>query len=373
MTTSPCRWGILGTATIAQKNWRAIANAPNATLSAVASRTEDRANEFIDLCQNAVPFPARPAAVGSYEALMARDDIDAIYIPLPTGIRKKWVIKAAEAGKHVLAEKPTATSTEDLVEMIAACRKNNVQFMDGVMFMHSDRLRAMGEQLWNSDKIGDIRRITSHHTFCAPTEFLEENIRMSSALEPHGCLGDVGWYSIRLILWAMQWRMPQRVVGRNLATQGRADSPGSVPTEFSAELIFDETTSAHFYCSFLAANQQWGSFGGTKGYMQVDDFVLPYFDSSLYFQTGAAEYTIDACDFDMKKHIQRHEVPEYANSRGCSQETRMIGRLSAIASSGSREPAWEKIAYRTQVVMDRCFQSANDGAVALDVPYDDSI
>jgi predicted dehydrogenase len=373
MTKSVCRWGILGTATIAQKNWRAIANASNAVLTAVASRTDTRANEFIDLCQGAVAFDARPQALGSYESLIERDDVDAIYIPLPTAIRKEWVLKAARAGKHVLAEKPTATSAEDLLEMLQVCRENNVQFMDGVMFMHSKRLQAMGEALWNTDAVGDIRRIVSHHTFCAPPEFLDGNIRMSTELEPHGCLGDVGWYSIRLILWAMKYQMPKQVVGRTLASQGRPDSPGGVPTEFSAELIFDDTTSAHFYCSFLTANQQWGTIGGTNGFLHVQDFVLPFFDSSLYFDTAFAEYTIDACDFDMQKHVTSHEVREYANSRPCSQETRMIEQMSEIAITGQRDPTWEQIAYRTQVVMDLCFESANAGSVAKDVEFDDSI
>lgn len=373
MNEPVCRWGILGTATIAQKNWRAIANASNATLTAVASRTTERADQFIDLCQQAVPFAERPEAVGSYQDLIDRDDVDAIYIPIPTGLRKEWVLKAAEAGKHVLCEKPTAVSTPDLLDMIHACRENNVQFMDGVMFMHSKRLEKMGDVLWNSDAVGDVRRIVSHHHFCAPEEFLTDNIRMSTDLEPHGCLGDVGWYSIRLILWALQYRMPREVIGRTLAAHGRADSPGAVPTEFSAELIFDDTTSAHYYCSFLTAHQQWGTIGGTKGFMHVQDFVLPYYDSSLYFDTSAAEYTIDACDFDMLKHVQRHETPEYANSRACSQETRMIARLSTIANQSQREPEWERIAYRTQVVMDHCFDSANAGGEARTVEYDESI
>ncbi len=373
MTTEQCRWGILGTATIAQKNWRAIRNASNATLTAVGSRSQQRADEFIDVCQNAAPFAAGPIAIDSYDALLERDDIDAVYIPLPTGIRKEWVIKAARAGKHILGEKPSATSTADFVEMLQVCRENNVQYMDGVMFMHSARLPAMGDVLWNSDQVGDIRRIVSHHTFRAPDEFLQDNIRMSSKLEPQGCVGDLGWYSIRLILWAMKWRMPQRVIGRSLVTQSRADSPGKVPMEFSAELIFDETSTAHFYCSFLTANQQWGNIAGTNGSLHVQDFVLPYYNSSLFFDTSSAEYTIDACDFDMKKRVQRHEVDEFANSRSSAQETLMVSHLSQIANGGTREPLWERIAYRTQVVMDHCLASANSEGAMTEVTFDDSI
>ncbi len=92
---------------------------------------------------NARPkFPSlqTPQAVGSYEDLLARKDIDAVYIPLPTALRREWVIKAAEAGKHVLGEKPAALNATEVAEMLAACERNKVQYMDGVMFMHSARL-----------------------------------------------------------------------------------------------------------------------------------------------------------------------------------------------------------------------------------------
>src|ERR1035437_9175806 len=137
------RWGILGTANIAQKNWNAIWNSQNGCVTAVASRDPQRSRRFIDECQAQAPFPSAPRALDSYEELLAAPDVDAVYIPLPTGIRGHWVKGAAEAGKHVLCEKPCATSLVELVEMLDACRRNKVQFMDGVMFMHSRRLEPM--------------------------------------------------------------------------------------------------------------------------------------------------------------------------------------------------------------------------------------
>src|SRR6516225_3372734 len=110
MSTPLCRWGILGTAWIARKNWKAIRNAGNSTLTAVASRDAERVRRFIEECQADVPLTPVPAACASYQELLDRDDIDAVYIPLPTGIRKDWVIQAARSGKHVLCEKPCAVS-----------------------------------------------------------------------------------------------------------------------------------------------------------------------------------------------------------------------------------------------------------------------
>ena len=113
-----CRWGILGTARIARKNWKAIRNAGNSALVAVASRDPERARQFIEECQADVPLTPRPAACGSYQELLDRDNVDAVYLPLPTGIRKEWVLHAARAGKHVLCEKPCAVSSADLGEPV---------------------------------------------------------------------------------------------------------------------------------------------------------------------------------------------------------------------------------------------------------------
>jgi hypothetical protein len=139
MEPRTCRWGILGTAGIARKNWQAIKLAGNSSLTALASRSLDRSRQFIAECQAARPLPSTPAAVGSYDELLRRKDVDAVYLPLPTGLRKEWVLKAAEAGKHVLVEKPVGVTAADVRDMLAACERNRVQFMDGVMFMHSRR------------------------------------------------------------------------------------------------------------------------------------------------------------------------------------------------------------------------------------------
>ena len=140
MSEDICRWGILGTAGIAKKNWQSLKTAGNARLVAVASRDTARAQAYVDECQAHVAFDPAPRAVGSYEELLARADVDAVYVPLPTGPRKEWAIKTAEAGKHLMCEKPCGGDVAEVEEIIAACERANVQFMDGVMFMHGKRL-----------------------------------------------------------------------------------------------------------------------------------------------------------------------------------------------------------------------------------------
>ncbi|HUB86617.1 MAG TPA: Gfo/Idh/MocA family oxidoreductase, partial [Verrucomicrobiae bacterium] len=125
------RIGFLSTANIGRKNWKAIAASGNCVVSAVASRDLARSRKFIAECQAETPFAAEPEAFGSYDELLASENVDAVYLPLPTALRKDLAIRAAENGKHVLCEKPCAASAAEVEQMIAACKKNRVQFMDG--------------------------------------------------------------------------------------------------------------------------------------------------------------------------------------------------------------------------------------------------
>lgn len=367
MSEGLCRWGVLGTAEIAQKNWKAIWNASNATLTGVASRDGQRADAFIARCQSHVPFDPPPRVFGRYEALLAADSVDAVYIPLPTGLRKRWVIRAAEAGKHVLAEKPAARDADEVAEMLEACRQNGVQYMDGVMFMHSRRLEQLRRVLDDGESVGPIKRITSQFSFCAPEAFFQNNIRSRGDLEPQGTLGDLGWYNIRFVLWLMDWRLPDRVGGRILSELGGDEGPDSVPTEFSAELFYPDGVSASFYCSFVTGHQQWVHVSGTKGTVHVRDFVLPNFGSELAFEVTQSGLHIRGCDFNVEDHTRRYAVREYSNSAPDAQETNMVRRFSEIALSGRPDPWWGDIVLKTQQVMDACLRSARSGGDLVEV------
>src|SRR5262249_35915248 len=161
----------------------------------------------------------------------------------------------------------------DLRAMLDACRTTGVQFMDGVMFMHSARLPLLRRVLDDGESVGPLRRIASQFCFAAPAEQFRGNIRMSNDLEPLGCLGGLGWYNLRFALWVMNYQMPERVSGRILAEDGSGAAP--VPMEFSGELFFPGGVSGSFYCSFRTQNQQWAHVSGTGGSVHVPDFVLP--------------------------------------------------------------------------------------------------
>ncbi len=362
MDQKPLRWGILGTANIARKNWHAIHNSGNSVLAAVASRDLARSQRFIAECQAQVPLPNVPHAFGSYEALLASTEIDAVYIPLPTGIRPEWVIRAAEAGKHVVCEKPCAPSYAELTAMTDACRRNKVQFMDGVMFVHGRRLRRLQEVLNDGSSIGEIRRIATQFSFHGDADFFAHNMRAHSALEPQGCLGDLGWYSLTFTLEALGGQMPEAVAGRLLSQLRHPESPAAVPTEFSGELLFAGGVSATFYSSFLTENQQWASISGTKGHLHIADFVLPFCGCESSFEVNQPVFQVNGCQFVMESHSRRIAVEEYSNNHPTAQETNLFSNFANQVASGSMNDAWPQRALKTQRLLDACLESAANGS-----------
>ncbi|MFN5197443.1 MAG: Gfo/Idh/MocA family protein [Planctomyces sp.] len=361
MSQQQCRWGILSTAGIAKKNWHSILNSGNGVIRAVASRSTAKAQQFIDECSASVPAPYPVEALSSYEELLSRTDVDAVYIPLPTGIRTEWVIRAAQAGKHVMVEKPCGVTSADVQRMLAACDAAGVQFMDGVMFMHNARLDAMRQVLDDGISVGTIRRIASQFSFCADESWVQSNIRASAQLEPAGCLGDLGWYTIRIILWAMRYEMPVEVRGRILHGVQRPDSSDVVPMEFQGELHFASGVSATFFNSFRANHQQWAHISGTKGYLAVNDFVLPYFGNEASFDVGNHNFAADGCYFNMERHLSVRSVSEYSNNHKNAQETALFRNFSELVNSGRRDPFWGQAALQTQQVLDAALRSANSG------------
>jgi predicted dehydrogenase len=343
------RFGILGAADIARKNWESIYNSGNATVTAVASRDAARARRFIKELQARAPFAPAPAALGGYEELLARPDVDAVYVPLPTGLRKEWVLRAAAAGKHVICEKPCGVSAADVREMTAACAKNRVQFMDGVMFMHHPRLSRIRRVLDDGRSIGQVKRITSSFSFHLAEKAYATNVRVNSRLEPAGCLGDLGWYCIRFTLWAMGWRLPREVTGRILAERGGARIRPQVPADFSAELIFDDDTSAGFYCSFIAGYQNWVHISGTGGQLRVGDFVHPQGGRETAFEVNGSMVRVKSGG---GKGVKAAAV---------AQQTRMIRNFARQVLSGKLNREWPESALKTQRVMDACLEAARTG------------
>lgn len=354
------RWGILGAASIARKNWKAFVNSGNGVVTTLAARDVARGEQFLRECQAQAAFEPAPKVLGSYEQLLASPEIDAVYIPLPTVVRKEWVLRAAQAGKHVFSEKPCAVNAADLREILAACRQHRVQFMDGVMFMHHPRLAVVRAVLDDPNRIGPLRRIASEFSFLGDNPNFPNNIRVQSTLEPSGCLGDLGWYCLRISLFAMNWELPTAATGRILATA----ADGVTPTQFSGELLFANGVSAGFHCSFAIAGQQWVSFMGAQGTLRMADYVHPRNSYESAYEINATEHRVPAAPGTV--------VPLDAGALSqlghpTAQDTLMIRNFAAQVQSGKLNEFWPEVALKTQLVLDACLASARNGSVQVSV------
>jgi len=332
------RWGIMSTAHITQKVVRAIKCARGSKVIAVASRTLEKATKHahdLDI----------PKAFGTYEELLEMKEIDAVYCPLPTALRKEWVIRIAHAGKHVLCEKPTAKNADDLREMLAACRKANVQFMDGTMWVHGERAREMHKLLYEEKVLGNIISAVSAFTFMMDAAEFARNIRTKESLEPLGALGDAGWYCIRWTLWAFNWDMPTHAI----ASCHRLEN--GVPTHITGSLEFSDGRSAMIECDFRSALRQWAEVVGEKGTMSVDDLVIS--------ATDRARYTIETeAKFDEKLEHFTARLEE-RSVMGSNPQVAMIEDF-AVASV-KHDNIWPEYTLKTQIVLDAVMQAATTG------------
>ncbi|MGY1452355.1 Gfo/Idh/MocA family protein [Streptomyces sp. SS8] len=247
MTGRPVRIGVLGCADIAvRKVLPAIASLPGADVAAVASRDAARAGRVAERygC----------AAVGGYERLLRRDDVDAVYVPLPAALRPEWVERALRAGKHVLAEKPVATRAADTAALADLAGSSGLVLMENIMFLHHGahaRLRRLVED----GAIGEPRCLEA--AFAIPPRPADD-IRYRPDLGG-GALLDVGVYPLRAaqFLLGPRWE----VLGAGLLRDpGRGvDTAGAVllrnPAGVTAQLTFGMVHS------YRSAYTLWGSEG----------------------------------------------------------------------------------------------------------------
>ena len=362
-----CCWGILGAAQIARKNWQAISHSKNGFVKSVASRSVERAQTFIDECSSYAAFDEPVTAVEGYESILHDDEIDAVYIPLPTAIRGHWVNEAVKSGKHVLVEKPCLPSAEEFNEIVRCAAEQNLQVMDGVMFTHSARFKAIMDSINQQKSIGELKRITSQFSFCADDDWASNDIRGNANLEPFGALGDLGWYCIRLAIAAVGEELPKSVIGRTLHSFKHPQANKSVPLEFDGTLFFENGITSSFYCSFTTEHQQWANISGTEGFISIEDFVLPYRERNPRYELVKSEFEMKGCDFGMRRNGSFVDFNEPSDSAPGSQESLLFRDFNRAVTSQKIDPNWALHSYLTQRVLDALMKSASQNGQLMEV------
>jgi len=256
MPTTTLDWGVLGVANIGVRAViPAIQRARRSRLVAIASRTESRARE-------AAQRIGISRAYGSYDALLQDPQVQAIYIPLPNSLHREWTIRSAEAGKHVLCEKPLALTVADCEEMIAACRAHGVVLMEAFMYRFHPRTRRVA-QLVTEGAIGDPRLVRASFTFRIRDP---ANIRLQPDLGG-GALYDVGCYTVNV---------SRMILGepREVAASGHIGTSG-VDETLAGLLRFEGDRLAVIDCGLMASRREEYELVGADGRLMVPVAFLP--------------------------------------------------------------------------------------------------
>jgi predicted dehydrogenase len=308
MTDQPgIRWGILGCARIARRRLiPGIARSSAGLLHALSSRDDATslawAREF-----------GIPKAYGSYDALLADPEIDAVYVPLPNELHKPWVMAAADAGKHVLCEKPLALDPRQALAMAEHCRKRGVILMEAFMWRHQERTLRI-RQMVQDGNIGELLLIRSSFSFpIAPEAWRLDPARGG------GALWDVGCYGVNTARF-FAGEEPRRF--RSFARFG----PSGVDMSLTALLEFPSGVLAQIDCSFEQPYRCHYELSGTRGLIDVPLAYLPAAGTN----PAANLIQIDS-DKNADSRPQRSTPLEFEPS---DQYTAMVDHFARCVSSG---------------------------------------
>ncbi len=331
MSSGKVRWGILGVASIAVRRVIPAMQASDlCEIAAIASREKSKADE-------AARTLGIPKSYGSYEDLLADPEIEAIYNPLPNHLHVAWSIRAAEAGKHVLCEKPIGINAAEARSLLEARDRTGMKIGEGFMVRtHPRWLRT--RELIREGRIGDLRVISGLFGYFNQDP---KNVRNIPAVGG-GALLDLGCYPVTLSRFIFG-QEPTRVMGLldrdpNLGT----DRLTSATLEFP-------TGQCVFTCSTQIGYHQRMIFLGTKGRIEIDRPINPPVDqpSKIVIDDNPADPTGGG--------ITTETIPI------CNQFTIQGDLFSKTIREGTEVPVPLEDSVKNMAAIDAIFRSANSG------------
>jgi len=251
MANEPTRWGIIGTGMIAKVLADAINATDRASLVAVGSRRRETADTFAAEKRCA-------KAYGSCDELLPDPDVQIVYNSLPNSLHCKHTIKAAEAGKHILCEKPLGVSVVECTSMFAATSAHGVCLMEAFMYRCHPQTARLKETV-ESGRIGALRLIHSTFSFSIADP---ANIRLSAPLHG-GALMDVGCYCVNFSRTMVGAEPVSVFAAAQFGEESRVDE------SFAGTLLFDNGIFAQFDVSVKSAGRSSAEIVGTEGRIEV--------------------------------------------------------------------------------------------------------
>lgn len=261
------RWGILGSARIVRKTIPALQGTRNGVVMGIASRSEVKAKEYAD--KHGIP-----QAFGSYESMLASPDIDAVYIPLPNALHLEWTLRALDAGKHVLCEKPLAMNNQDCEEIAHKADATGLKVLEGFMYRFHPRFEKLHELL-AAEAVGQVTFIHVAHSFAADGD---DNIRWFKGLGG-GALFDAGCYCVN-VSRTVTGQEPADVAA--FGNYRDANDGGRIDTSLAGMLRFPGGATALLDTAVDLERRNFLEITGTEGRLYLDNpFTLLEEDSVL--------------------------------------------------------------------------------------------
>ena len=324
------KFGIVSTANIGVEHViPAIQNSSNCVVAAIASREEKRARKV------ARQFDV-PHTFGSYEELLASDEIDAVYIPLPTSQHVEWTIKAAAAGKHVLCEKPIALTAAEIKSLIKARDKHGVIVSEAFMVTYHPQWLKVRD-LISKGSIGKLRHVQASFAY----HNLDANNMRNQVELGGGVIPDIAVYPVvatRFATGAEPARLHSTVV---FDPKFKTDCYATVHAQF-------ENFDLSFYVSTQMALRQTIAFHGDKGFIEL---TAP-FNSNLY-----------AGD-ELRLHNQDHSEVRSFSYTGVNQYQCQVEAFTR-ACAGKKQSLFSlEDSYANQRVIDAIYKSSKKSAWA---------
>jgi predicted dehydrogenase len=326
------RFGIISTAKIARTSVVPAIQHSDHEVTAIASRDAGRAAAVAEDL-------GIPRAYGSYEALLADDDLDAVYNPLPNALHAEWTKRAADAGLHVLCEKPFAVDASEADDVFDYCASRDVTVMEAFMYRFHPRTERAAEVV--AEELGDVQSVTASFTFALRGR--PDDVRLAPDLAG-GSAMDVGCYAVsaaRLFLGE-----PDRVYARTTDSRD-----AGVDTQMTAVLEYDSGATARVASGFDTPHHERYRVETTDGYLVAEDAFGPDPDQSVSITYGVDSRTVTET-FDPVDHY-RLQVDDFAE----------------VAVSGDPPRVDRAETVRNMAVLDAVHESAAAGGpVAVDAP-----